>query len=103
MSQVVTDKIHVEDDDLRELYEKLNLEDSQWDRLMYYEVTGKKIEGDERKYDSSDGSSDSNNSVLSSDNEIESAFEAHSNETGSQGNKPKSATNAAKTKKIDIN
>ena len=46
--------MHVDDGDVEELYEKLNLMDNQWDRLMFYEVTGRRLEGDADDYNSSD-------------------------------------------------
>ena len=42
---VVTDRLQIEEQDVEELHSKLDLIESQWDRRLYYEVTGKRLEG----------------------------------------------------------
>ena len=76
---------------MEELYSKLNLMDNQWDRLMFYAVTGRRLEGDTSDYNSSDEDKETDIVIGSPQG---SPLKAKT---------PKSAKNAVSTNKMDMN
>ena len=65
VSGEVTDGLGVKSSDLKKLYEELDFEKGSMDRLLCYEVTGIKLDGDDFASDSDDESASlSSNSQL---------------------------------------
>ena len=100
---VVTDRLNIEEKDVEKLLEKLDLSGSQWDRRLYYEVTGHKLEGDDAGIGSSDDESVMHKpESSSSSSDTESDLSKPLDQKGEEAQRPKSTANTKRTSKVDI-